>query len=374
MVANKTVSVGVVGTSWWVDTMYLPALQAHPNARVVAICGRNAENAQKMADRWQIPQVYTDYNAMINKENLDAIIVSTINDAHYPITLAALNAELHVLCEKPLSLTYSQAQEMADLAEKKGVIHMVPFTYSFMPTARYLKELIDDGYIGKPYHLNLRYYADYGREAGDYRWRYDVSKAGTGVLGDLGTHFLYLARWYYGEITSVCVQLGHMVPRAEVDMEGNPYEVTDDAATIMLTFENGAQGVIQVSCLCHEGTAFGQTHHMDFHGSDGTLYSFTDWDTVQRVSGARTMEGVPKELPIPDHIWGQARRDTVHNTYRDVFRKHDFMTRNFITGIVEGKPVSPDFHDGARIQRIVEAMIRSHHERRWVDVHNILPV
>lgn len=371
MTKNQTVSVGLVGTSWWADAMHLPALAAHPNAEINAICGRNVENAQTMADRWNIPQVYTDYNTMIDDANLDAIVISTANDTHYPISMKALHAGLHVLCEKPLALTYAEAQEMADVAEEKGVRHMVPFTYSFMPTARYIKELVEDGYIGTPYHLNLRYYTGYGRDEGAYNWRFDMGKAGTGVLGDLGTHWLYLARWLYGEISSVCVQLSHMVPRPATDPEGRPYEVGDDSAMILFSFENGAQGSILVSALCYEGTAFNQTHHMDFHGSGGTLYSFTDWDSVQQVSGTRPGEGPSKNLPIPDHIWGEVRRDTVHNTYRDVFRTQDFMTRGFITGIVESKPVSPDFHDGARIQRIVEAAMKSHTDRCWVDVDSI---
>ena len=139
----------------------------------------------------------------------------------------------------------------------------------------------------------------------------------------------------------------------------------------MLEFENGAQGTIHVTSLAYEDTPFGQTHHREFHGSDGTLYSFTDWDTDQRVSGARIGEGPVRELPIPDHIWGDARRDTVHNTYRDVFRKQEFMTRAFITAAAEDKPVAPNFHDGAQIQRIIEAALLSDRERRFAQVQSV---
>src|SRR5690349_16596013 len=189
MTNTKPVSVGIVGTSWWVDAMHLPALAAHPQARLAAMCGRNPDNLRQMAERWHISKTYTDYNALIDSGEVDALIVATSNESHYPITMKALNAGLHVLCEKPLALTYRQAQEMADLAEKKGVKHMVPFTYSYMPTARYLKELIDGGYIGRPYHLNMRYYTGYGRK-GDYMWRFNRAMAGSGAVGDIGSHFL----------------------------------------------------------------------------------------------------------------------------------------------------------------------------------------
>ncbi len=365
-----SIKVGVIGTSWWADAMYLPALKGHPQAKVVAVCGRNADNAQKFAERWDIPQVFTDANELIEKSGVDGIVVSTMNDSHYPITMKAIEAGLHVLCEKPLGLNYGEAKRMAEAAKAKGIKHLVPFTYSYMPTARYLKELIDSGFIGKPYHLNLRYYASYGRD-GNYMWRFDLGKAGAGAVGDIGSHFMYIAQWMYGAITGVYCQLGTFTQRPKVDNDGNPYEQGDDTAIITLQFENGAQGVIHVSTMCYEDTPFGQTHHMEFHGSGGTLYSFTDWDTIQQVSGARVGDGMVKELPIPEHIWDEVRHDTVHNTYKDIFRTQDLMARQWINGILEDKPLRPNFQDGAIIQRVIDAALKSNREKRWVDVTEI---
>ena len=216
--------------------MYLPALTNHPNCQVVAVCGRNPERAQAFADTWSIPNVFTDYQTMIDKADLDAVVVATGNDTHHPITMAALAKGLHVLCEKPLALDVEQAQEMADLAAEKGVKTLVPFTYRFMPTNRYIEELIEDGFIGRPYHMAMRYYAGYGRESG-YLWRFDKSKAGSGIIGDLGTHFLYLAMWYFGKITAVTCQTNSIVDRGDVDPDGNLYEQLEDTATMMLQFE-----------------------------------------------------------------------------------------------------------------------------------------
>ena len=141
---------------------------------------------------------------------------------------------------------------------------------------------------------------------------------------------------------------------------------------IMLEFASGAQGVIHVTAMCYEDTPFGQTHHMELHGSGGTLYSFTDWDTVQQVSGARAGEGVVKELPIPDHIWGNARRDTIHNTYRDVFREQDFMARAFISAIATDTSAKPDFEDALAIQHVLEAAIQSAAEKRRVELTDVI--
>lgn len=364
---TNPVSVGVVGTSWWADAMHLPALANHPHAEIRAICGRNPNRAQMMADKWQIPQVFTDYQKMIDDAELDALLVLSSNESHYPISMAALRADLHVLCEKPVALTYAQGQEMAVLAAARNRKTMVPFTYRYMPNNRYIKALLDDGYIGKPYHLNLRYYTGFGREGG-YNWRFDQGKAGSGAIGDIGSHFLYLAHWWFGEISEICCQLGRTVERAPLDPDGNSYEVADDTAMILLTFANGAQGSLHITTLAYEDTPFGQTHHAELHGSHGTLYAFNDWDTVQRVSGAHIGEGPVQEMPIPENIWLGARRDTVHNTYRDTFREQDNMTREFITAIVEGWMPEPDFRDGARIQQLIEAGIESDKKRRWISV------
>ena len=367
---GNIVSVGMVGTSWWADAMHLPALASHPNAKTTAICGRSRQNAEKIARTWGIPQIYSDYRAMIDRADLDAIVIATPNDSHYPITMKALEKGLHVLCEKPIALTYPQAQEMAQLAEAKGIKHLVPFTYSFMPTARYLKELIDGGYLGSPYHLNLRYYTGFARE-GDYRWRFDRRIAGSGVVGDLGSHFLYLAEWLYGEIAAITCRLSHIVARPAKDPQGSPYPVADDSCMLTVEFTSGAMGMIHCTALCYEDTPFGQTHHMEFHGSQGTLYSFTDWDKTQQVKGARLGEGVPRELPIPEHIWGAARRDTVHNTYKDMFRAEDFMIRGFINAIIKDTEPQPNFRHGARIQRLLDAAVQSHESGRRVQVASI---
>ena len=139
----KTVNVGIIGTSWWADAMYLPALKNHPRARIEAVAGRNPETTRKFASRWEIPRHYEDADELIEKAQIDALIIATGNESHCPLTLKAIGRGLHVLCEKPLGLSYPEAHRMAVAANESGMTNMVPFTYSFMPTARFLKELID---------------------------------------------------------------------------------------------------------------------------------------------------------------------------------------------------------------------------------------
>ena len=352
--------VGLVGTSWWADAMYLPALADHPRGAITAVCGRDPERTQDAATRWGVERAFTDWREMLESGSVDAVIVCSPNDTHYPITMAAIDRGFHVLCEKPIAVSAAEATAMAAAADAAGIVSMVPFTYRWMPTNQWLKTLVDDGFVGRPYHLNMRYYAGYARES-DYAWRFDAERSGGGLLGDLGTHWLHLARWWLGEVTAIGAMSATFVQRGPRP-DGSSYVQGEDSAVISVRFQSGAYGILQVSAVCWEGTKFGQTHHVDLHGSEGTLYSVNDWDLVQEVRGLRAdMEGGPTVLPVPDHLWQGARRSTVHDTYRDVFRRGDSMTRSWVDAAVEGRPCQPDLAEGARVQRLVELAAESAH-------------
>ncbi len=372
------VRIGIAGTSWWADSMYLPALSRHPQADVRAIVGGHLEHTRDFAARWGVPAAYATFEEMLDAEPLDAVVILTPNLHHHPYTIRALKRGLHVLCEKPLGMASAQAREMTEAAERAGVVNMCPFTYSFMPHARYTKELIDGGYIGRPYHLNMRYYADYGRD-GRYIWRFDLGEAGAGVSGDLASHWAYIAGWLFGDVAAVTAVFGRIVPRA-ARPDGAPFEAAEDSAMILLEFANGATGNLHLSSVAYEPSRFGQLHAWEFHGSEGTLHVTCDWDDLQRVEGVRiggaeadrTVER-PRlaELPIPDRFYEGLRRGTVHETYKDTFRERDNMARGFVTAIATGGVAVPSFRDAWRVQRIVDAAGRSAREGRRVTIEEI---
>jgi predicted dehydrogenase len=336
--------------------MYLPALLDHPDGQITAICGRDLGRTSEIADRWNISTHTTDWRQVIDET--DAVIVASPNDSHEEITIAALAAGRHVLCEKPIALDSQAANRIVAAASIAGVTTMTPFTYRWMPTFAWVKQLIDDGYIGKPHHLNLRYHTGYAR-SGKYAWRFDRELSGSGVVGDLGSHFLHVARWWCGEVTFIGALTDALVER-EARPNGESYQPTEDSALLTLRFANGGHGVIQVSAVAWEGDGFGQTHAAEIHGSEGTLHVYCDWRTRQEVCGLRHDQGGPSEvLPIPDHIWAGARRDTVHNTYRDVFRGGDSMARSWIRAAAAGEQCQPDLAEGARVQELVDASLVS---------------
>ncbi|MGI9608509.1 MAG: Gfo/Idh/MocA family protein [Acidimicrobiales bacterium] len=357
-----SVRVAVVGTSWWADTMYLPPLSNHPDADIVAVAGRDPDRAQAFAAKWGVPSWTTDPAELVSRSDIDAVVIATANDSHHPLAMAAIDAGLHILCEKPLALDAVQGAEMVDAAEAAGVLTMVPFTYHYMPISRWLKELIDRGWVGRPLHANIRYYTSFGFDTA-YSWRFDRAIAGSGIIGDLGSHWVHLSRWLLDDTeTSVSAVASTFIDR-EPRPDGTDHDPTEDSVAMTIRYSSGAYAVLHASSVCWEGTPFEQTHHLEIHGTEGTLYASCDWDTVQEVRGLKRGDSTgARILPIPDHVWGDVRRDTVHNTYRDVFRNTDTMTRQWISAIEAGsdpRDLTPDFSDGLAVQRVLDAAVRS---------------
>ncbi len=212
---TERVRVGVIGTSWWANFMYLPSLKSHPRADVAAICGRARERAEPLAKQYDIPQVFTDYRAMIERAALDAIVIATPDDLHFPMTMAALDAGLHVLCEKPLALNAQQASAMYQKAEASQCKHMVLFTYRWFPAYRHLKQLVHAGYLGQPFDAQFNFLSSYAR-SDPFMWRLDRRRS-HGALSDIGSHMIDLARWTMGEIVSVHARLAEFTQRPSSD-------------------------------------------------------------------------------------------------------------------------------------------------------------
>jgi predicted dehydrogenase len=291
-------------------------------------------------------------------ERCDAVIIAGTNETHAEMATAAVRAGKAVLCEKPVALTSAEAAEVADLADEHGVISLVPFTYRWMPAFVWAKRLIDEGYVGRVHSLNLRYHTGYAL-SGEYAWRFDREIAGSGVIGDLGSHWLHYARWWCGEVTHVAAVMQSCVARAPRP-DGSDYERNEDSALITVRFAEGGLGSLQVSAVAYEGDGFGQTHNAEIHGSDGTLHIVCDWKSVQTVRGIRAGEpGQAEELPIPEDIWAGARHDTVHNTYRDVFRSGAASARLWLSAVAAGERCQPDLREGARVQELTDAALYS---------------
>jgi predicted dehydrogenase len=344
--------------------MYLPALQSHPLAETAAICGRNRKRAEEMAAKYDIPRVYIDYQEMIQHGDLEAVIVAPPDEFHYEMTLAALEAGLHVLCDKPLAMNAQQAGEMYAKAETAGVKHMVLFTYRWMPFFQYFHDLIAGGYIGRCYHFDIIFFNGFGRNP-DYRWRFDLNKS-NGVLGDQGAHMIDLARWLMGDITSISARLGCYIDR--MGENGEPTKSANDTAIMLAEFSSGAQGVIQVSAVADDADR-GMHQIVQMYGEAGSLeisvpYQGNEAGAV--IRGVRSGEKQYQTLAVPDAYWGSVNRSDPYG----VFTQQSVGPRLFIDAIREDRPVSPNFYDGYKAQQVIDAANEADRSGRCVRIDN----
>ena len=342
---ESRVRVGVIGTTRYAEGMHLRSLLSHSSADVIAICGRDRDRAAEVAGRHRIPMVFTDYQEMFTAARLDAVVIVAPDEQHYPMTMDALNAGLHVLCEKPLATTAAQARAMYERAEAAGVKHMSYFGLRNSLHHRYMRRLIEQGYLGQPYAAHLHLTHGFFR-SGTYQWRFDQQR-GTGALGDLGCYVIDQARWFVGDIARVSAQLDSLVERPHPD--GQPYVPANDAASLVVAFANGAQGTIAASVVAHQADR-GQVNSVVLHGSAGTLelqHTFRG----ATLQGARAEDQVFGPLIIPDELWAGVDPTTP----AEVNLRHSVGDRAFIDAIVTDQPVSPSFYDGWKVQQVIEA-------------------
>ena len=359
---SKKVQIGIIGTSWWADLMFLPSLKSHDSAKIIAICGRNQIRASEMADKYDIPQVYTNYRQMIEKANLDALIISTPDDLHHKMAIDALDNGLHVLCEKPMALNADQAEEMYQKAKSKNVINMILFTWRWMPHFKYIKTLIDGGFIGRCFEAQFRFVSGFGNQP-EYLWRFDGSRA-NGVLGDLGAHMFDFARWYMGEISQVNAQLKTIVKRPGID--GNPITPSNDSAFITLEFESGAHGLVHVTAVTHTGDRNAEIGIV-LHGDSGTIevkQILSGKETGTTIMATQKDDTCFKELQVP----AKYLKNLDNTENRDPFTSQSAGPRAFIDAVLGETTSIPNFYDGLKNQEIIDAAQQSHKKGKWISV------
>jgi predicted dehydrogenase len=363
---SRKIQVGVVGIGTIVDFLHLPALQRHPQATVVAVCGRTREHTDQIAKKYNIPKVFTDYQAMIQQGGLDAIVVATPDDLHYEIAMQALDAGLHVFCEKPLALTERQAWEMYQKAEQVGVKHMVMFTYRGMPFFQYVHDLMLQNYLGRCFHCEFRYLMDFLVSEGsskEYRWRVDPKRA-NGIVADLGSHMIDLARWLVGDIRRVSAQLGSFIDYPGPN--GECIDPTNTLATLLIEFSNGAQGMIHASGVAHVVDRQ-MVQLVNLYGEEGSLeidvpYGLAGVEAILRL--ALKKDKSFHTLDVPDHYWGNMNRMDLYGTLCQM----PFGAHAFIDAIVEDHPVTPSFYDGYKAQQVIAAALEAHKTGKWVSI------
>ncbi len=191
----KKIRVGVVGLGWVAQVFHLPLLTKIDEAEVVAVCDKDKARSRMIGEKFSIPTVFTDYRQLLDRDDIDAVVVSTSTDAHHPVTMAALQAGKHAFVEKPITRTYLEAKQLTETANSQKLTMMVGMNNRFRPDTMILKSFIEKGELGKLFYAKggwLKSLSDTNP------WMTKKDKSGGGVVLDLGIVMLDLILWMLG--------------------------------------------------------------------------------------------------------------------------------------------------------------------------------
>ncbi len=353
----------------------MPYMMYPPPAipQLVAICGRNAEAVNSAARRYGYETAYTDWRDMLADRRVHLFDNGAPNDAHAEPCIAAAQAGKHVLCEKPLARSAEEARLMVEAVRAAGVKHMVAFNYRFVPALRQARELIHAGDLGEIYHFRAAYLQEWIAEPEFPRvWRLDRAVAGSGVLGDLGTHIIDLARFFIGEVASVSGVTRTFVDERPLAGEAGRGRVeVEDAFAAAVEFANGAIGTLEATRF-----APGRKNHqvIEVNGSKGSLRfdleRMNELEVYLAGEQPRETRGFHRVLvtesyhPYWEHWWPHGsiigwEHTFVHEVY------------HFLDAIVNDKAVAPygaTFEDGYRASLVADAIAESARTGRRVRI------
>lgn len=276
-----------------------PGLEARPVLAMIA--DRDEPTAKAAAARFGFARSSGDWRALVTDPEIDLVDITTPNALHHSMALAAIAAGKHVYCEKPMAVTVPEAEEMTAAAEQAGVKTMVAFNNVKTPSALYAKELIQSGAIGRP--IRFRGWFDQGFYSDPnlpWSWRTSRSEAGSGALGDLGSHVISVAQYLMGNIDSVVASeqtYFEMRPMADAgagysakasDSAERRRVENEDQIQCLVRFASGAGGVIEASRIA-VGAIFGI--RWEVHGTEGAI--IMDGERFNELKVARLSDPKP---------------------------------------------------------------------------------
>lgn len=374
------VGTGFMGKAHSIATAVVPILFGSPvEIERKVVVDIDEELARNAARQYGFSEHATDWREVVSRPDIDIVDICTPNDTHAPIAIAAAKAGKHVLCEKPMAMTVVDAEEMLAAARASGITTMLSYNYRHTPAIQMAQRLIKEGRIGEIHTFRGRYLQDWGADpATPLSWRFNKEKAGSGTLGDIGTHVIDAARLLVGEFSSVSSIVKTLVPQRPLPAgrffgpsgaasdEMGTVDV-DDAALTMIHFANGAYGTIEVT-----RNAWGHHNELGFeiHGTKGSIAFNYQRLNELRVAfaddpadafGYRTIYSGPNQ-PFGDKLWPVAG---MGQGYIDV---KSIEWYNFLKAIAEGKPASPNFADGVQIERIADAILKSGETGQWENI------
>ena len=351
-------NVGIIGASF-ARAAYLPALKHVDGAEVVAVASARLESAKGAADAFGVPHAYDDWKKMLSEHDLDLVCIATPTLTHAPMTLAALDAGAHVLCEKPTAMDAAEAKAMLDKAEALGRVHMIDHELRFNPNRQRIKELLDEGFVGEVRHVNISNislgWGDPASRPKDDWW--SLASQGGGRLGANGSHRVDLLRWWLGDVGAVSGQALTLVPERQDERTGEGWMATaDDTTHFTLEMTSGALANAFLSGVARHNLG----NYTQIFGSEGTILLSNDEKLLVARTGEpfedRSVRDPNADLPgVNPGVWNVSVVG---------------LMRELAAAISEERAPheGATFVDGWENQRVLDVIKRSGAERRWVEL------
>ena len=341
-----------------------------PRPRMVALVGRDEKAARAAAETLGWDEAISNWRSLLERSDVDVIDICSPGYTHAEIASAALKAGKHVLCEKPLANSLAEATPMAEdarRAEQAGVFSMVGFNYRRVPALELGRRLIAEGTIGEVRHVRCAYLQDWGADLEvPLLWRFESERAGSGALGDIGSHLIDISQHLLGQrIASVSgLTETFVTKRARTDGPGEGPVTVDDLAVFAARFEAGATGAFEATRV-----ASGRKNAMrvEVDGAKGGLafdlerlneLELYDQQPPLDRRGFRTILVTEESHPWLGAWWPPGHMLGWEHTF--THQAHDFLA-----ALEAGTSPAPGFDDGLQVQAVLDAVQRSAAERRW---------
>lgn len=331
---------------------------------LVAIAGRSADRASDAAARLGFATWHDRWEDLVADERVELFDNTGPNHLHAEPCIAAARAGKHVLCEKPLARNAAEALRMLEAVRSAGVTHMCGFNYRFLPAIRLAKQVIEEGRLGRILQFRARYLqSSLADPAFPFRWRLDRDLAGSGVLGDLGSHIIDLARFLVGEPVSIMGRMATFFDRRPLEEDPTRFERvrTDDAFQALVEFSGGATGVLEASKV-----SLGSQNRLELevNGSEGSLrYSLEKMNELQvylredeksSLAGFRQVDVTNTGHPFATRWWPRHPLGWDQTFVHELAHMLDAIAGN---GAIA--PYGATFEDGYRAAMICDAIAAS---------------
>jgi predicted dehydrogenase len=368
----KELGIGIIGTGFMGKAhafAYRAALAAFPDIPVPvlrSIADVDAPSAAKAAAQYGFETSTGNWRDLINDPAVDVVSITTPNTLHKEMALAAIAAGKHVHCEKPLSPSLTDSIEMMNAAEAKGVATQVGFNYLKNPLLKLARDMVKAGELGEITGFRGIHAEDYMHDPeGPYTWRIDPV-GGPGVIADLGSHIIAMARFLLGPIAEVNADVRTVVKSRPIMLGSTERRdvLVDDVARILVNFAQGCGGTIEANWI-----ATGRKMQLGFEltGDKGSLV-FTQERfnelLLYRAGGDAKTNGYTKIEAGPQHQpYGSFCVAGGHGLGFNDLKTIEMA--EFLGGIGSGTKAGPDFREACEIQKVVDAAVRSSKTRSW---------